>query len=259
MGREVRRIAIDFKWPIRVVWKGYRNPYSPIECKACDGTGMPPEMKKLSDDWYSLDKMERYAGWQYHLDQQDVDALVEADRLWDFTRVPLNDKQKKDCHPNGWLKYPNGHRPTAQEVNAWARKGLGHDSINHWICVKARAKRLGLSEDCELCGGRGHYWCDEKYEKRWDKWKSIEPPEGDGWQMWETTTEGSPISPVFETPEALARWLADNNASTFGSDTTTYEKWLGFIMGPGWAPSMVADSGGVRSGVEAVQSREAVR
>ena len=34
----------------------------------------------------------------------------------------------------------------------------------------------------------------------------VDPPKGNGWQMWETTSEGSPISPispVFETLKTL--------------------------------------------------------
>lgn len=34
-------------------------------------------------------------------------------------------------------------------------------------------------------------------------------------QMYETTSEGTPISPVLESPEALARWCADNGVSAF--------------------------------------------
>jgi hypothetical protein len=79
---------------------------------------------------------------------------------------------------------------------------------------------------------------------------SIPVPKGNGYQLWETTSEGSPVSPVFETPEELARWLADNNASSFGSQTESYETWLKFIKGPAWAPSMVRDSEGLRSGVK---------
>lgn len=67
--------------------------------------------------------------------------------------------------------------------------------------------------------------------------------------MYEDTSEGTPISPAFETPEELARWLADNNASAFGGSTATYEQWLGMARG-GWAPSMVIDSGRMMSGVE---------
>lgn len=71
-----------------------------------------------------------------------------------------------------------------------------------------------------------------------------------GWQMWETTSEGSPISPVCESPEALARWLADNNASAFGYTGASYEAWLHMIRGPGWAPSAVSVGGPLVSGVE---------
>ncbi len=68
--------------------------------------------------------------------------------------------------------------------------------------------------------------------------------------MYEDTSEGTPISPAFETPEELARWLADNGASAFGSDTATYEAWLRVARG-GWAPSMIVADGVMTSGVEA--------
>ncbi len=66
--------------------------------------------------------------------------------------------------------------------------------------------------------------------------------------MYETCTEGTPISPAFETPEDLARWLTDNNASAFGSMTATYEQWLSTCE-RGWALSAVCDSSGIHSGV----------
>lgn len=69
--------------------------------------------------------------------------------------------------------------------------------------------------------------------------------------MYETTSEGTPISPAFATPEELARWLADNGASSFGDSTATYEEWLSVCRG-GWAPSAVMDAKGFRSGVEAM-------
>lgn len=76
-------------------------------------------------------------------------------------------------------------------------------------------------------------------------------PEGTavGWCMYETTSEGTPLSPVFETPEELARWLADTGASAFGSRTATYEQWLATCRA-GWAPSAVGVGGALLSGVE---------
>jgi hypothetical protein len=74
--------------------------------------------------------------------------------------------------------------------------------------------------------------------------------------MYEDTTEGTPISPAFETPEQLARWLTDNNASAFGGSTASYEGWLRVCNG-GYAPSAImtisADgSGTMQSGVDAL-------
>ena len=80
-------------------------------------------------------------------------------------------------------------------------------------------------------------------------WK-IDPPKGDGWQMWEDVSEGSPISPVCESAEALAKWLADNGSSASGSMTATYDQWLNTIK-RGWATSLVIENGSVKSGVEA--------
>lgn len=72
--------------------------------------------------------------------------------------------------------------------------------------------------------------------------------------MYENTSEGTPISPTFATPEELARWLADNNASAFGGMGATYEQWLATCKS-GYAPSMVLSLGPagnkMMSGVEA--------
>lgn len=74
--------------------------------------------------------------------------------------------------------------------------------------------------------------------------------------MYESTSEGTPISPAFETPEEVARWLTDNNASAFGSSTASYEGWLRVCKG-GYAPSAVMTvhgdgSGTMQSGVDAL-------
>lgn len=255
MGREIKRIALDFDYPInKMIWKGYHNPYSGLECKVCCGSGESPEFKKLSDDWYGFNNPKNK--WSDKITQDEVQALVDEERLWDFTRVPLNDEQKEIVRAkiadggNSWLPFDNGYIPTADEVNEWSKSRMGHDSINKWICVKARALRLGFTEsECSCCKGNGYIWPDEKYEKLAEEFESIEPPAGDGYQLWSTTTEGTPMSPVFAEPEDLATWLYDNNASSFGSSTATYEQWLAFIRGPGWAPSIVITDT-LKSGVE---------
>ena len=58
-----------------------------------------------------------------------------------------------------------------------------------------------------------------------DKLKELcEPPKGEGYQLWNTTSEGSPISPVFETLDKLCEWC-EVNATTFGKFKATKEEW----------------------------------
>lgn len=72
-------------------------------------------------------------------------------------------------------------------------------------------------------------------------------------QMYETCTEGTPISPVMETPEKLARWLADNGASAFGESTASYEAWLSTIKAGFSVSAVFSPSTGLVSGVEAMR------
>jgi hypothetical protein len=51
-----------------------------------------------------------------------------------------------------------------------------------------------------------------------------EPPKGNGYQLWETTSEGSPVSPVFETLDELCEWC-EANATTFADFKATKEEW----------------------------------
>jgi hypothetical protein len=226
MGRELKRVAMDFKWPLNQVWKGYLNPYHSQPCKPCNQSGLNPETKRLNDDWYSFDRTEwvwinsskRYnnAAWQYHLTQDEVDALVDWNRLYEFTHTFVAG--------DGWKRKEPPYRPTADEVNRWSLTGFGHDSINRSICVEVRAKHLGVYGLCEFCNGEGNIWQSEEIRKLSEEWQSFEPPLGDGFQLWETTNEGSPISPAFASLDELCEWAA-GNANTFGSFTATAQEW----------------------------------
>lgn len=103
------------------------------------------------------------------------------------------------------------------------------------------AASKGLQEAVDYMG------CPDKdnYMPDWDE------EEKTHLMMYESTTEGTPLSPAFETPEELAKWLADNNASAFGDSGASYEGWLRVAKG-GWAPSAVMGGGTIQSGVDAL-------
>lgn len=41
MGREIKRVATSFEWPLDKTWEGYLNPHCKHahNCAACDGSG----------------------------------------------------------------------------------------------------------------------------------------------------------------------------------------------------------------------------
>lgn len=252
MSREVKRVALDFDWPLKKVWDGYLNPHHSETCASCDGSGYNVATKALADGWYSFDRARwidlgngrRYndLAWSHHLEAPEIEALVKAGRLHDFT-------SRWDSTLRKWVDKDPPYMPTPAEVNAWSLRGFGHDAINKYICVKARAERLGVYGHCAVCQGEGAIWPSPEVKAASEAWECTEPPAGEGYQMWETTTEGSPMSPVFSTAEGLAQWLTGTGASAFGGQTATYQGWLRVCQG-GFAPSLVGDEDGLRPGVD---------
>lgn len=244
MEREVKRVPLDFTWPLHKVWQGFINPFNSLResCPACDGSGQNPETKQISDDWYDFGGTGRR--WCDQITQDEVDALAKGGRLHDFTSHFVPGK--------GWVANDPPTIPTAEQVNAWSRgRGFGHDAINRWICVETRAKRLGVYGKCPACKGSGEHWFSEEARRRGKRWKDVRPPTGEGWQLWETVSEGSPVSPVFTTAEDLARWMASPAPDSEFSRASSYEVALRFVQ-RGWAPSMLSSGGVLKTGVEAI-------
>lgn len=128
-----------------------------------------------------------------------------------------------------------------EEKEAWSR-GLRRDfgDETKWVPY-----------DLKYAGTPYEEW-DGKRPDAKDYMPYFTPEEATHFQMYEECTEGTPISPIFASPEELARWLADNGASAMGSETATYEQWLNVCRGS-YAPSMVFAGGKLMSGVEATE------
>jgi hypothetical protein len=288
MGREIRRVPLDFDWELSKVWHGFLMPdkFDETKCPDCKG-GYSKRYEYLHALWYgnvpfdpaetgstplraetpavrafaerNVERSPDYYGrgelaiamegqrlaelfnsqWSHHLTQDDVDALVEAGRLMDLTHTWTRE--------NGWQAKEPAVHPTAAEVNEWSLRGFGHDGINAYVVVKARCEREGVAVTCSTCDGHGSFEAYEGQRAEAEAWERTEPPAGEGWQLWETVSEGSPISPVFATAEELAGWMSDPER---GSRWVPQETAAKFIA-EGWAPSLVATPAtGVVSGVE---------
>ena len=54
MGRELKRVPLDFVWPENKVWEGFLNPHyaKSHNCPECGGSGSSPDARRLKDQWY---------------------------------------------------------------------------------------------------------------------------------------------------------------------------------------------------------------
>jgi len=146
--------------------------------------------------------------------------------------------------PAGWQhpKRPNGHFDSlmgggyASRLREWER-GREQWALGLRRNYGSGGKRWVRVEE----GDARHTWAEWDGERPVASDYMPEWPEGEAthFMMYETTSEGSPISPAFATPEELARWLADTGASSFAGRGASYEGWLRVCRG-GFAPSMVA-------------------
>jgi len=264
-----------------------------VSCEACEGTGYSAHARHLKDLWYghlpfdpdstgstpftidtpaireraerNIEHSPQYYGrgedaivreanrlaalfnsqWSHHLHQDDVDALVADGRLHDFTHTWVKG--------DGWKPIEPTPTVTAEQVNAWSLGGLAHDSINCMIVVRARCEREGQPETCATCDGHGPFEAYPGQRAEAEAWQQTGPPTGDGWQLWETTSEGSPVSPVFGTAEELATWISNpDRTDRYAKDGMPYPAAMQFVQA-GWAPTFVGStSTGLVSGAEFV-------
>lgn len=281
MGRELKRVPLDFDWPIDKTWKGFLNPYPYAnQCEACNGKGYSPRASIFYHQWYGhsiqerfdpvkygsrpvltfdsealrdavtrkiewsieldrrdgkdpdknwyllcfegafrLDRSQRLKKaikveclrmfelwkyqWSHQLNQEDVEALVKEERLSDFTHT----WNKED----GWQPKDPPVIPTAEQVNAWSMSGMGHDSINCSICVRARCEREGVEVYCPNCQGDGSIWQSEEAKQLYENWEPEEPPTGEGYQR--TMDEIHPWSWLVSFRCWSTRWLIRDRCS----------------------------------------------
>jgi hypothetical protein len=213
--RTVKRVPLDFKWPRWKVWEGYRNPHpAPPRCNACGGSSLNPDTKRLFDT---------FPKWCRALTPDEIQALVDNGRLLPLTHERVPGK--------GWRKRADGRMPTMRDVlKHCTRPGFGWEVVSQIVLVRARATRLGVFGRCPACNAGWLPHPDPEVGKLHAAWKATEPPRGEGWQLWETTSEGSPVSPVFPTARKLARWCA-KYATLFAEHKTTERVWLRLITG----------------------------
>lgn len=188
----VKRVPRDFDWPTGRLWHGYVNPWpGPVACPECLSFGFNAETRRLYDTFRS---------WAPRMTLGEERILLEKG-------------------------------VTKNEVARLRRRRPGSDTpIVRFQLVEIRAQRKGVWGPCEACQGEQFVVnpnpaVQQLYESvnLFEEWQPVEPPDGDGWQLWEKPApEGYPVSPVFSTAHELGVWCAE----TF---TSPFEEWLEWI------------------------------
>lgn len=263
MGREIKRVPLDFDQPLNRVWSGF--------LQGAELRGEPCPDCKGGQTW---------AGWWLQTMSYRLSMLAADVREQDRGRplhpwladdpYPVTDDGEIDWETRRYSRRPQVQRPSRDILTLIS--GLSGQSEDRLLesfgcnaeydIYRAIVIAAGLGDEwgvCTTCEAHGSL---ERYPGQRadaDAWEPTDPPTGDGWQLWETVSEGSPISPVFADAESLAQWLTTEDACWGAMQTPmTIEQARGFV-GAGWAPSFIGNAGGIHGGAEYVGSREALR
>ena len=133
----------DFNEVANFYFFAYRNEKT---CPDCDGRCYNEETRRLDGSFYGR------GGWERDLTQDEIDALFAKGRIrWE------------------------DESPDANEYNSRARTDVppfyyDHDAIDRMICVRTRAKRLGVFGWCPTCDGRGSLTVDNHWRLGLQLW-----------------------------------------------------------------------------------------
>lgn len=249
MGRTLKRVPLDFAHPLNKVWPGYLNNCGgpcPEESETCFG-GHTAAGKWLESITRLISLIgeqaaatpEQVAWWKQngsiyphpYLQEWQQAPRTDVSRAIHAQIREHDDQSTRMRHLGDWLrKNPPQLLPFTSELHSFVEALAGRKvdsfcgSSVAWGIAEKLKGAVGVGENwglCPVCEGHAD---DPKLRSASEAWEKTHPPEGPGFQLWETTSEGSPTSPVFATLDELCGWCADN-ATTFGSFKTSAEEW----------------------------------
>lgn len=175
MSRKLKRVPLDFDYPLKKLWIGYQNEHY-VKCSACIG-GWSPEYRYLENCIYGYSPNSKIALEPFVSEMENINFNIK--------------------------------KTSSNIYSALIEKGRELNLPDNW-------------HRCKACDGNG---MPSETQAAYNAWTPTDPPIGEGYQLWETTSEGSPISPVFSTLEELCDWC-EGNATVFGSYKVSKGEWF---------------------------------
>ena len=161
MGRELKRVPLDFQWPMNKPWSGFLNPHyaKSHNCPACCGNGATTASRRLGD----LVSLLMLSG---------TDALRGACHPY-LCEAPLYSTQGKTCGAD--------MAELTAGLAGRAPSFMGHDACDKWTATKKIIAAAGLPEEwgtCLECNGNGTIWESPEAEQAAEDWTRSQPPTG---------------------------------------------------------------------------------
>lgn len=236
MGRICKRVPLDFSWPMKTIWIGYVNPYNGVKCPYCDA-GYSKEAQKIRDEVYRHNHDDRYlpnpyhTGWRYNPKQKVYN--MGQDEIDYIMSNKFNDEQRKNVMEYMVKpQYPDAKKITPEIFSYLALINPMFPTCNlDWELINYHSEKEGWDSRCPHCGGDGILYLNDEIKRLHEDFRWQEPPTGEGYQIWENTSEGSPITPVFKTAEELAEYCEREGVSWYAHETASKEDWLQLING----------------------------
>lgn len=232
MGRHCKRVPLDFSWPMNTLWIGYRNPYQGMDCPYCKN-GYSEKAQAIKAECYPHIKGDYYSvpnpykeracynphAKEHNMTQDEVDYFMSKQH-----KVTIEQVNRVMAS-----QFPDAEKITPEIFSKLSliifdfTYGLDHRMIDY------HSEKEGWNPYCPHCHGEAVLFLNEEIKRLHEEFEWVEPPTGEGYQIWEDTSEGSPITPVFKTAEELAEYCEREGVSWFGSYTAKKENWLRLI------------------------------
>lgn len=270
MGREVRRVPLDFAWPLHKPWEGFLNPHGsrcPENGRTCfngytaagkwleafcrlialageDAKASTPGQRAGHDTNGRIYPHPWIQEWSMAPRADVPDDVHAAIREHEDALTRMREMRKY------LLEHPPEILPLTGELSDLIERFSGEqiDTFGGGRVSYGFAQKLlevaGLDPEkwgsCRVCNGAGD---DPAKRAAFEAWKKTPPPAGPGWQLWETVSEGSPTSPVFVSKDAFVQYLVGEGYS--------HEAVTRFAE-VGSAPSAVMVGGEMRRDIESL-------
>jgi hypothetical protein len=144
MGREIKRVAANFNWPLNKAWSGYVNDMPrPRRCEACSGSGSSPEARKFSDEWYGYKPFSPRSngGLPFGWDHPAVLEFAIRNILYDYRTRTMRERTQGSEEAiiteaqrltSMWDQQWNRHL-SQDDVDALVKEGRLHDFTSEFV------------------------------------------------------------------------------------------------------------------------------